>query len=485
MRWQLVMVAALLALLLLAACDTFQQSDGHLKRKTALNLAQRKPLYGGDPQAWLTRFGDNADSGYCHADLILPLNPHPAWETSYSSAQFSSSAPQGMIHYNGVLCINSITPQLMLLDVATGGELFNENVHYSELMDTQTPTVFAPFFHPAGLLLVRDESATAYCYDLTGGKLSKDPLWVVHNKMGGEDNTCVAQGDVAVFGGQGQTRGLSITDGTELWSYPSLQPYPGKVLSRDGVAVWFSQFGKVLALELESGILLWGLNLQEQISRLIVDDQHGCVYLTTYDERLECRDLHTGELRWEYSWRALLSEPERTQLLARTLATYRTPLQRVQLLAESVNCIPDGLLITLVNGSAIALNMDGKPRWRKDTGQPVVMVLTFNNGALLLQEYSQVGDQRQLGKYLPFMFTPPDWKIYKDASDERRRTVQFDRFLVLALADGAELATCEMEKRISTGPVPAYNMVVIGQEGEKDVQPSVCAFPWVSWKGSN
>lgn len=469
----------------LCACNSSQHTKSVRTDKAAGSISARPQLRGGDPHAWLTQYGDNADSGYCDSALLLPLVKKQVWTKDYSSAEFSTTAPQTIVHYDGVLCVSAITPQLMLLDPRDGRELDNENVHQGEENDSQRPMIVSPFLHPAGLLLVRDESAKAYCLDIIGADLTKPPLWINDTSIGGEDMSCVAQDGYAILGGQGQTSCVSIEDGAELWSYPSLLPYPGKVVSRDGILVWFSRFGKVLAIKLDTGVLLWSLSLVDQISRVIVDDDNACIYLSRYDERLECRNLADGALRWEYTWRDTLSEDKRTQLLALTQAKYRTTLDRVRLFAESLNCTPGGLLVALVNGDAFLLDKRGNLVWRKATGFPVVTALTFQNAVLLLQEYSSVNETRQLGKYLPFMLTAPDWETYKKASDERKRLVQFDRFLVLGLEDGRELDSYELQRRVSTGPIPAYNMLTIGQEGDGEVRPSISALPWVDWKGSN
>jgi outer membrane protein assembly factor BamB len=479
--WHLVLAICLA--LWICTCAPGSRDAGPAKPKSKLNLAARNPLYGGDPQAWLTQCGNNGDASFCQAKLRLPLAQEPVWTTSYSPAEFSAVSPQEIVHYNGELAISASSPQLMLLDTKTGAKLFNEYLvegHFG--VDTRPVSQFSVLFiNPAGLLLARDQLNRAYCFDMQNGKLAR--IWLNSDPGILDDRVYVTQGPEVIMGGTGRLRGVDIADGVEHWSYPALLPNQGKVLSRDGVVVYWSNLGQAGALDAGSGKLLWSLSPNSQITRIIIDDRNSSLYLSREDERLECRDLHSGQLRWEYRWAELMGRTEREQLIRRLRASYRVPVFDVMLLCRDICCIPQGVCLCLISGDVLALDDKGTLLWQAKVQQPITSAIAFENGILLMEEYSKIGGRRQLGQFMPFMLDPPDWPSYTQAGQERKDQGRFNRFVVLDNKTGAALSSCDPPLGVSAWPVPAYNMVILGMEKDGAVESSIRAYPWLEPQG--
>jgi outer membrane protein assembly factor BamB len=477
----LAVAAAVCMVLAVSACTAGVRGANAAKSAGKLDLAARKPLYGGDPQAWLTHCGDNADSGFCQAKLRLPLAQVPEWTTVYSGAEFSRTSPVEIVHYDGELAISAKGPQLMLLNAKTGAKLFNEYLIEGKFDTNKNPQFGVLFIHPAGLLLARDQLNRAYCFDMQKGKL--DRVWLNNESGASDDRVYVAQGSGVILGGAGRLRGAAIADGVEQWSYPSLLPNQGRVLSRDGVLVWWSNLGQAGALDAGSGELLWQVSINSGITRIIIDDRYSTFYLSRDDERLECRDLHTGQLRWEYSWANVLAPAKREQLIQRLRAAYKLPRLEVMLLCRDICCIPQGVCLCLISGEVLALSATGDLLWQVKMPEPVTSVVAFENGILITQEYSQLGGRRQVGEFMPFMLDAPDWPSYKQASAERQKQGRFNKLTVLDLKTGALLSSFEPPLAVSCWLVPAYNMVILGMEKDATVESSIRAYPWLEPQG--
>lgn len=478
-RWPL--AGLCLALVLLLGACGMGKSGKQATGAQPLDLPARPDHPGGDTQAWLSTAGNNADSGFCQAKLLLPLATQLAWSKYYSRAEFSAYAPQEIVHYAGSVCVTAYSPQLMVLDARTGQQTDNE-VRFAGPFDSGTQMrLFGLTLHPAGLLFTRDDFARLYCFDLQDGKLQQ--RWLLDRFVATDDQVCIAQNDKIIFGGQGRIIGGEVEDGSQYWSYPVLLPGNGKVAARDGTLVWWAARGKCGALDLSDGRLLWNVALISRISRIIIDETNACLYLTRDDERVECRDLHSGELRWEYAWSWLLPPADRARLVTRLRSETQVPADDIMLRCGQLNCVPQGVALCLNSGDVLLLNPQGKLLWHTRTSKPLAAAVAFENGLLLVEAYARIGGRTQYSFFLPFMLDAPDWPGYRGASTERQQRGMFSRFSVLDLQTGHVLDTFEPPLDVTTAPIPAYNMVIFGQGRDADVQCSVMAYPWLEPRG--
>jgi outer membrane protein assembly factor BamB len=470
----------ILAALGLCACGA-GKSGKQAAGVPQLDLQARPVHAGGDQQAWLSPAGGNADSGFCQAKLVLPLAAKPAWSKYYSRAEFSAYAPQEIVHYAGSVCVTALSPQLLVLDARTGMQLDNEVRFEGQYESGTLMRLFGLTLHPAGLLIARDDFARLYCFDLQGGKLQR--RWLLDRFVAPDDQVCITQNDKVLFGGQGRIIAGTIDDGSQLWSYPVLLPGNGKIASQDGVLVWWSARGMCGALEIDSGKLLWNVALSTQISRIIIDEAHKCIYLTREDERVECRDLRSGEMRWEYTWSWVLAPDDRARLARRLQAEAQVPAAGIVVRCGQLNCIPAGVALCLGSGDVLALNPQGRLLWHAKTGKPLISGVAFENGLLIVEGYARIGGQAQLPNFFPFMLDAPDWPGYLAASEQRRQNRLFSRFSVLDVNSGHVLDVFEPPLSVTTALIPAYNMVIFGMGRDQDVQCSVQAYPWLEPRG--
>lgn len=446
-----------------------------------LDLNAMPQLQGGDPRAWLSPAGNNQDSGFCQARLQLPLSTKPGWSKYYSRAEFSANPPQEIVHFAGQLCVTAYSPQLMVLDASSGRQLDNEVRFAGQPEDGLLMRLFGLTLHPAGLLFARDDFARLYCFEFQDGKLAR--RWLVDRFVANDDQVCIAQDDRIIFGGQGRIIGGDVADGTQYWSYPVLLPGNGKVATRGGTLIWWSSRGKCGALDISDGTLQWNISLSSRISRIIIDETNACLYLTRENEFIECRELATGQLRWEYRWSWVLPPDDRARLVQRLREEADIPADGIMVRCGQLNCIPQGVALCLNTGDVLALSPQGKLVWHAKTSKPLVAATAFANGLAIVEEYARIGGRQQFGFFLPFMLDPPEWPGYRAASDERKRNGMFSRISVLDLANGHVLDTFEPGLDVTTALVPAYNMVIFGQGSEQDVQCSIQAYPWLEPEG--
>ena len=462
-------LAVLLALgLLSGSCDrgSALQTQKPASGKAA-GFSSRPALEGGDARAWLTPRGNAGDSGYCAAQLKLPLAQTPAWSYKYSAAQFSEFAPASIVHYNGLLLIGAECPQVLGLDVKSGQKIFQRDVYAHQNLKQEK--LVNLFIHPQGLLTAGDDRGRVYCWDIeqlaaaSPAQRPVPPLWLSAERVMLYAG-CVAFGDSLVTYGSGNVTTLAIADGKQQWQYPDLLPLSlvdGIVESQDGVIVRWSLAGDVVALNGADGALLWKLSLVSRPFRVVTDDARARVYIPTSDESLQCRDLHSGVLKWSYSWRDLVSDADR-QRLAREHG-----LERVVVWPADIMVGPNGVWLALASGDVLSMAADGKPVWHVRLPTPLFGGLAFANGLLLGEVYLGEDMLRhpRFGPLMgPFNPAPPDWAIVRNASASELKSGMFFRFAVLDLRDGHQLDSFEVgaEPDILPSPTPAGEMIVFG-----------------------
>lgn len=480
-RWDQAARAVLLVAtgMLCAGCD---QSGAEVRAAAATGEAQARALpagealFGGDTRAWPTAAGDAADSGYCRAALRLPLEREPAWVCEYGS-EFSDAHPNSIVHHDGLLVVTARCPQLLGIDVVSGQRLFNVDVY--EHLDRDLPESFGSlFFHPRGLLVGMDDLGRHYCWDLAGG--TPERRWL--GPPSRTDSGFVVGEEAVIAGWQGSTRSLAIRDGSVRWSYPDLLGGKGVVLGADGTVVSWLSGSEFFAVGAATGELRWsdfsGVAGYRWASRAVIDDARGLVYFVLPDERVQCRLLATGELEWEHRWTDLMSQAARDALYA------DSPVGQVPLHATAAMVTPDGLVLTLVYGAALALDQQGNRRWVHETDFPVLGGIGFANAVLISERYLApefVGLISWLRVYCPAAI---DWEQYRVADEQRQRTGMFERRVALDPASGEPLDYFEPDYPARV-LLPARDKIIIGEMTPVDGPARrILAYDWIAVEGT-
>ena len=471
-----------LALVLLGGSACQEDAGTAHASNLPANLSQRQAHFGGDQRAWPTTHGDWGDSAYCAAQLQLPLSREPAWIADYTAAEFSTHPASPLLHYDGTLVLAARSPQLIGLDVDTGARVFNAP-YYQAVDSLAMEELRWMFISPQGLIMVRDDQGRYYLLD----ELTRPPrrLWISAPTNDIESGYVVTPEYLYTAWGS-QLRCLALADGEEQWRYPTLTPAGGVVLAHD-VVVWWSRQSKLVAVDASTGWLRWSVQVPEPIWRAICTDRNHDVYLI-YSERVECRDLFSGDLRWEYDWSKLMSDTERTQRFAES-GMGRKGFEEEDvtvLLARSPMLTPEGLILTLVCGEVLAFDHQGQVRWRySEPGHLLLGQVAFANGILLWEAYVGPEYFGGLQRYRLFSLQPPAWAAYQAASSGEQQRGVFLRQLVLDPASGTGLDGFDFSTVAAAGPVPAYGKIVYSEEPVQGVyQRRVLAYDWLVWEDS-
>ena len=480
MRWQparLVLIGACAACAALAACGSGAKTGSRAGAGSAAPAAGvQRLLLGGDQRAWLNTGGDAAATSYCAARLKLPLASKPDWTATYSVGQFSAYPASELIQYDGRICIAARSPMVLVLDAATGRKLYGKYVYAGPAGQGSGEEVQAIFYSPGGALFARDDYGVCYCLYERGGELKG--RWAYQGTRG--DFAAIATGDEVFLAVAGRLRCLGLASAKERWSYPTLLRANGVLLSRSGAVVWFSLHGKAGAVAAANGTPLWSLACDDLINQVVIDDQRSRAYVSSNGERLECRDLQSGEQRWAFSWRDLIPAEDRQRALTQLETVVRQGGVSLAFIASNVMLLPDGVCVVLASGDVFCLDVEGKLRWHVRLNTAVNAALGFENGILIQQYYDgpQGRDLTDIG--FVFMFEPPDWPVYRNAGAKRQLQGRFVRHAVLSRTDGTVLSTCEQPRGVRCYPIPAGDKIVLGLEGQRDAIPaSVVAYNWL------
>lgn len=437
-------------------------------------------LFGGDPQSWPTPAGNAGDSNYCDAALKLPLAREPEWEFTYTPVQFSQGDPTQFAHYDGLLAVIAGSPQILALDVDTGREIFNRDVY--EHLNTNNPeSITGLYFNPAGLLVGQDRAGRHYCWDVLGGEPRR--LWLGKRTSG--IGGYVALPDEVVTSYEGEVLGLDVSSGAEEWSYPKMGRRCGLVVSEDGVVVAWSSVnstssGEFYALNSASGTLKWSF-LSGAIGWgggiwAVIDDRQHCVYLGLADESVQRRDLDSGELAWEYSWRDRTTEEQRAALFA------GSPFSGFPMYGVAPAVTPAGLVFCTIDGSVMALDQDGGLRWRYESGVAVWGSIAFSNAILAVEVFVPPANRQDFSPLQVFCPDSVDWDSYQQASEDERSTRVFERYCILDSATGEVLEYFETASPTAAA-APAHNMFVIGESATGMIRKHrIVAYDWLDWQ---
>lgn len=475
--------AALILILLaiggnLAGCDRpaarVQPAAGEAAQAQA--LPQVEPLYGGDTRAWLTPAGDAADRNYCAASLRLPLARDPAWVYEYG-IEFSSSPPSTIVHHDGLLVVAADCSLLLGLEAATGQLVFNSDVYVHA--DAEGPEALnSIFFQPRGLLVGQDDLGRHYCWDLRDGGPRRRWLGEPAKTTSG----FVVSDEAVICGRDLGTACLAITDGRQRWEYPVLTRGAGVVLGSDGTVVTWANGSEFYALRAGDGAPLWsyfsGVAGYGWAVRAVIEPAQECVYLVLPDERVQCRELTTGTLRWEHGWSDLLSPAARDELYA------GTQYGQIPLHAAGATATPEGLVLSMAFGAVLALDHQGSRRWVYESDLPVLGAIGFDN-AVLVSEYFLAPEFIGLVSWLR-VYCPDtvDWERYRAADEERRRRGMFQRLAALDPATGEPLDYFEPRLPMRA-VVPACDKIIFGEAPLSAEQPRrILAYDWIVAEGT-
>lgn len=442
-------------------------------RNASSSFTQRAELRGGDSQAWPTARGNAGDAGYCRARLKLPLARQPAWTHEYTRAAFSAQAPSDIVSYDGLVVVGALCSQLLGLNAASGSLVFQRDLYKHLDEDRVSESLTSLFIHPQGLLTGRDDLGRYYCWDLLQ-LTPKGPrqLWI-SAEYGPHDAGCVTYGSSLVTSINGSIRQLAVENGRPGWEFPSLLPSGGIVCSEDEIAVWWSEVGEIVALDMHSGTQLWKTSLATRPRWVAIDDLREAVLIIRDDEQLDYRHIGTGQVLWSYNWSGLLADAERQRLAE--LRDY----ERVRLQASSPMITPEAIYLPLYSGYVLKLDPDGKLLWQIHRPTTLLGGLAFDN-ALLVGELYLGSNYLASPVFGPFTAEPPDWELYAAADETQRANGLFYRFAVIDTVDGGLLDALEMSSLPAPSPTPAGKMVVFGlQPTAAQQNRQICAYDWI------
>ena len=159
-----------------------------------------------------------------------------------------------------------------------------------------------------GLVLVGSRRGELLAFDPAG-----KARWQVQLSSEVLNAPAVARGIVVVRTGDGRITGLDAKDGSRKWEYvPTLPPLvlrvPAGVTVRDDLVFAGFPGGKMIALRLATGTLLWetavaepkGETELERVADVVGDPvvQDGQVCAAAYQGRIGCFDEQRGTLTW-------------------------------------------------------------------------------------------------------------------------------------------------------------------------------------------
>jgi outer membrane protein assembly factor BamB len=477
-------------LLMLCACTRPPEEATEAKPKAAAAAPSATLRYGGDTEAWVGPLGNMQDQSYCAADLKLPLAKEPVWELGYTSAEFSGAAPSPILHYAGTLAVCARSPQLMLLDAASGRIIANEDVYARREGETPLEEFHATYFSPAGRLLAVDAVNNLYCFDTR----SLARLW--HRPNQSDDGSSALVTDARrLFASWGEARNwnlhaVGIEDGAPGWGYPfTADPGDlGVTLSRSGILLGYAYPSQLRAVRSSDGRPLWTVHERSRVAFAPLDEQRQQIYAVLSDESLVCRDLASGTLRWRYSWAGVLSAAEREELMV------RSRLRKVTRRPLEVHCsalavADDGLYASLQTGHVFHLSPAGQRQWAVKLDAPVVSMVVFDNALLAVQEYQipDVQEQNKKGKFEQarppdqFNLTPPAWPNL--VPEKGVRKAMFSRVVALSRENGAILSSVDTEVASLSNLCPAGTNLVFGgvRRGQRFEAAAhyITAYNWV------
>lgn len=482
------MRCCLALLLLLGACSRPAQQAAPRQQAAAPPSAQL--LYGGDARAWLGPLGNMQDQSYCHANLKLPLTARPAWQYEYSSAEFSGLWPSTILNYNGTLAVSAVSPQLMLMDQRTGRVIANKDVYQRDSAFTgQQEAFFSTYLSPTGRLVAVDASNNFYGFDIA--TLAR--FWFHPTPRDGQATSALVTDAEHVYGNWGDARSwnlhsLGIENGRPDWAY-GIGADPGNLgltLSRSGILLVYARPNQLRAIRASDGMPMWTVYAAAEVSIAPIDEQGQRVYALLYDESLDCRDLHTGQLLWNYSWSSLLSDSEREDRMQRSGLRDVTPMP-LDVLSTAVCVGNDGAYVSLQTGDVLHLSSAGKLLWKMRLEAPVVSMVLFDNALLASQQY-QIPDVLEKNQTMPqtssqdaFNLAKPNWSNLAPSKDVRH--ARFTRFAALSRSNGAMLSSVDTAVTSLSNLCPAGGMVVFGGslrgKGALDKVHYITAYSWV------
>jgi hypothetical protein len=401
--------------------------------------------------------------------------------------------PNAIVHFDGRLAVTANSTLVMGIDADSGDVEFNLPLYKSYDRDVVTEEFTSLFYTPSAFLIGRDDIGRHYCWDM----LDRTPreLWISPEARPG--GGYVASADAVYTSFYDDVRRLELQSGETHWEVPTLAPRGGIVMAADGTLIyWSRQSSKVLVVDAEDGRERWQYAGPDMVDRIIIDDVNARFYMFLESEIVQCRDLGTCEIKWEYSWQDVMSAEDRQSIID------SSGWQGFYLIISAASALPDGLVFGLTSGQVFCLDPAGELVWRYDSEATIRDLLAFEN-SVLVSEYYTTARTTPWGPLLAVMsFNEPGWTelasiaAEPDAAGDQefaerassRRKVGFGRTVVLDIADGAQLDLFEPELFPYTEMVPAGDKVVYGEvlrsyaflgRPEQSEARRILAFPWI------
>jgi outer membrane protein assembly factor BamB len=482
-RWlalRMVGVACCCAAALAPACR--QQRAASSPAAAALPQGAKR-LRGGDAQAWLADAGDPGDSGYCDAELALPLSAKPAWQLDYSAAEISPVTPTGMVQYDGTVIARADTSVIFAFAADTGKLLFKQDAY--DHNGASHNEVFAGLMYtPGGLLTGIDDQGRYYTWQVQASGLKQLALG---QSTGGVYAGFVTTDDALVGGDRnGRMREYALADYSQpRWESHLTRPPRDIIATDDGYLLASTFSGEVLCLG-GDGQPRWTAAEASYLRQMIVGHGEDRVYELTMDAGLICRRLADGALLW----RAPADQAGAAAWVASRQGEVRKlypdphALERLHgafdLDVKLFCCTPQGPVVGFNNGLVDAYSRDGELRWQVRCGPALDGGVAFRNGLLLHTYWAPAGLELQAPQMLAWLLDPPDWPEIADpqrlaqlselrrssshaAADQQRVRVVFGRMVVLDLRSGKVLQAVPEADPSNGALLPAGGQVITPQ----------------------
>ena len=423
-------LAGFVVAMLLGSCNEqvniASDSGRHVDRDIS-HLTTGETFKGGNSRAWLAANGTAADSNYCSAELKLPLSGEPEWTWEYTAAQFSPLDVRSITHFENRLYITAASPNLACLDARTGRQIFTPPTHIQPRdfnSDGRSYLLNSVFLSSNGkVLLATDFSRNQFLFDVSGRRAVE--LW--NSVRAGRSGAFLIAGDQICLG---EDKSIVSRDfnGNLLWEYPALDLQNGNVLGGNGTLFSMNAGRELFANNVSDGSLTWSLLDDNQISSIVADDAVDCLYVTFFNEIIECRDQADGSLRWQYDYSHLLPQERREFLIANANERFNmgdgSPHSYANISNPILIAMPGGPVLLSRFGLAFRLSDLGQLRWINNDLMPIYNGMGFSN-AILVEEYYVVPELAEW-PFLANMTLPmdrePDWPRYQESKpriDER------------------------------------------------------------------
>lgn len=251
-------------------------------------------------------------------------------------------------------------------------------------------------------------------------------------------------GTVVVATRDGMVRAFS-SQGAELWHYEGRGPYLASPGICGGMAVFGGTDGRLVAVDLATGLLRWQLAYKEEIgSQPLLKD--GLIYVATLEGTVLALDAKSGAWKWHFR---------------------REPTSRFSILGVGNPVVANGLLVQgFADGSVVALDAKtGTVKWDRRFGRgdypDVNGSIQFSGDRLYVASYGGQVAALDAANGTTIWETKVPFAYKCRLDGEMLFLVTTTSVVSLGIRDGKQLWSAPLEGIPCADPFPVRGMVLV------------------------